>query len=63
MCKKFYIYIQLVPLYAIIRPITKEKYKDMIDLLSYTPSIYQEYFKVLKTEEKLRKDKKKTLIN
>jgi len=32
-------------------------------LLPHIPPIYQECFKIFKSEEKLKKDKKKTLIN
>ena len=39
--------IVLSSLYEKTRPVTKEKYKDMMDLLPYVPLIHHEYFKNL----------------
>ncbi|KAF7381278.1 hypothetical protein HZH68_016153 [Vespula germanica] len=43
--------IALAPLYNDARSITHEKYKDMEQLLSYTPLVHQEYFKKLPHKE------------
>jgi hypothetical protein len=43
-----YSQIEMDPLYACARPVTAAKYKDMMDMLPYTPPIYHSYFKNLK---------------
>ena len=47
---KIYENIHLVPLYTIIKAITEETYKYIKNILLYIPSIYQKYFKSLKTQ-------------
>ena len=48
--KKSKKYTKIAPLYTTIGAITEEKYKDIKDLLPYILSIYQKYFKSLKTQ-------------
>lgn len=39
--------IALAPLYQIARPISYEKYKDMLQLLPYVPPVHHSYFEKL----------------
>ena len=41
---RIYENIDLPPLYTTIRPITKEKHKDMMDLLPYIPPIFHKHY-------------------
>ena len=41
---RIYENIDLPPLYSTIRPITMEKYKDIMDLLPYIPPIFHKHF-------------------
>ena len=43
--------IVLKSLYTNVRPITHEKYKDMMQLLPYIPPVHYKYFKTLPHNE------------